>query len=377
MLAREQVDSFTNICSAVFGLSCDATLQNTNASFLGLPWAGWGVLYFTVIIAFLGLKSFLQKDFEQEANAANLAWTGVGSVVSLGLLAAFLSDNTPFCSLCMVVHIANLGLFGLFASEYSGTPNAFFQSLGKGVSYLFTGQSSQPRLAKFKLLSFGLVLLLTLVGYQRIQMEQNINPLFFSKEPSTKNLVTDFLNQKQVGIPVTQADATLGNENAPIQLVVFSDFECGYCSMFAEETKNWAKDNPDKIRIIFKHYPLSSQCNPSMQDDMHPNACAAAVVAQAAHNQGQFWAMHDKLFENNLEGVDFLQWATDLNLNVEQFAADYNNPQTGQKVSDDVALANKLSITGTPSVFLNGRAVKDVQPQNIQLLIYELLEKGV
>ncbi len=286
-----------------------------------------------------------------------------------------LTKTYPFCAFCVAIHSVNILLFILIVRNLKISISRFTSQLFSGIAYLFTGQSQYPRLAKWRLVGLGFVAVLSLAIYQRITIEQQISPLYFSTAQPTKDLFAKFFDQDVMDIPFSAEDATLGNENAPVQMLIFSDFECPFCASFAEEAKKWATEYPDKIRIIFKHYPLSSTCNEAMQDDMHPNACKAAVAAQAAHRQGKFWAFHDKLFESDLADVDYIGWANEMGLDVAQFGKDLFDETVSQKVKNDIALANHLEIGGTPSVIINGRKVADVQPQNIQLLINELLKQ--
>ena len=97
---------------------------------------------------------------------------------------------------------------------------------------------------------------------------------------------------------------------------------------------------------------------------IHKNAMGAAMAAEAAHNQGKFWEMHDKLFENQskLEPEDVKQYAKELGLNLSQFDSDLQSSATRKRVSDDMAEAGSLEITGTPTFFINGHYVYGAQP---------------
>jgi len=111
----------------------------------------------------------------------------------------------------------------------------------------------------------------------------------------------------------------------------------------------------DKVQIIWKNMPLTT---------LHKNAMGAALAAEAAHNQGKFWEMHDKLFENQskLEPADVKQYAKDLGLDVAQFERDLQSAGAKKRVSDDMAEADALGITGTPAFFVNGHYVYGAQP---------------
>jgi protein-disulfide isomerase len=99
---------------------------------------------------------------------------------------------------------------------------------------------------------------------------------------------------------------------------------------------------------VFKHFPLTHA---------HEFAEAAAHAAEAAHLQGKFWEMHDKLFEhqNALLPADLERYATEIGLDVAKWKADIASDAVTQKVTQDQADGMKLELTGTPTVYVNGR----------------------
>ncbi|MFK7907553.1 MAG: thioredoxin domain-containing protein [Chitinophagales bacterium] len=372
-LIRKQTDSSIGFCSLIFGEDCDAFLIGGFSGLFSLSWSAWGILYFSVILSLLLLHSFLGKDFEKTAFTANIAWLGLGNIVSVGLLILMFLEAYPFCKFCLVIHLFNISLLGVLWTGYEGTIRQFFSQMGLGLKYLFTGQSEERDRAKWKLLGFGFVILFGLCVYQRALLAEKISPLYLSEAPSNKAILSDFASQPIIEIPFKKEDAKIGNTEAPIKIVVFSDFECPYCASFAEETQKWVQMYPNQLQIVFKHFPLSSQCNADIQGDLHPNACQAAFAAQAAHNQGQFSAFHDRLFQSNLQEADYLVWAEEMEMDVKQFEEDYKSEASSQKIRQDIELANTLEVEGTPSVFINGRKIKNANPQNIELLIGELV----
>ena len=118
--------------------------------------------------------------------------------------------------------------------------------------------------------------------------------------------------------------------------------------------KELAAAYPEKVKVSFKHLPLP----------FHPEAKPAAIASIAAHRQGKFWEMHDKLFENQGSlGADlYSKLAKDLCLDVAKFEADLKDPAVAKQVDEDAALATKLGIRGTPGYFVNGVQVRGAQP---------------
>src|SRR5204862_1044705 len=112
---------------------------------------------------------------------------------------------------------------------------------------------------------------------------------------------------------VKTSDAPVrGPASAPVTIAEFSDFQCPFCSKVGPTIKQVEAVYKDKVRVVWKHMPLTS---------IHPNAMGAAVAAEAARNQGKFWEFHDKLFANQskLAANDLKQCAKELGLDMARF----------------------------------------------------------
>ncbi len=148
-------------------------------------------------------------------------------------------------------------------------------------------------------------------------------------------------------IPI-EGRPTYGNERAPVAVVVFADFQCPHCKLEAPGLRKAVQQYRGQAKLAFKHFPLST---------MHTRAEAAARATEAAHMQGKFWEMHDLVFENQttLEDPDLRRFAKQIGLDMAKFDAAYNAKKGQQLVEDDRIEGEKLEITGTPAVFVNGR----------------------
>lgn len=122
---------------------------------------------------------------------------------------------------------------------------------------------------------------------------------------------------------------------------------------------------PDSVKVVFKHYPLS----------FHKQAHPAALASMAAAQQGKFWEYHDELFINqkSLAKEKYLEIAENLGLDLKKFTLDMMRPSLSQKIEQDVAEAKKAGVTGTPTIFVNGRKVKNRNIAAISKLIDEEL----
>ncbi len=125
--------------------------------------------------------------------------------------------------------------------------------------------------------------------------------------------------------------------------------------------------NKGKVKVVFKHLPLG----------MHAQAKPAALAAIAAQNQGKFWQMHDKLFaaKGKLDQQNIEKMAADIGLDMEKFKKDLNDPATVAKMEKDIKDATKAGVSGTPSLFINGRPVTNRSPEGIKAMIEQEINK--
>lgn len=172
--------------------------------------------------------------------------------------------------------------------------------------------------------------------------------------------------------PVEVANApTKGPANAPVTIVEWSDFQCPFCSRVVPTMKEVEKKYGDKVRIAFRQYPLP----------MHPQAQKAAEASLCANDQGKFWEMHDAMFEKQGElAVDQLkQRATELALNADQFNQCLDSGKYAAQVKADMDAGSAAGVSGTPAIFVNGRALPGAVPfdQIAVVIDDELSRKGM
>jgi len=156
--------------------------------------------------------------------------------------------------------------------------------------------------------------------------------------------LVDALRPREINI---QGRPVYGNERAPVTVVVFADFECPHCRQEAPVLRQAIDQFRGRAKLVYKHFPLSG----------HVRAKAAAIATVAAMEQGKFWEMHDMVFENQttLEDADLRRFAQKIGLDMARFDAAYKAKSGQQLVEEDRSEGEKLDISGTPAVFVNGR----------------------
>ncbi|KJR98920.1 MAG: membrane protein [Desulfobulbaceae bacterium BRH_c16a] len=157
-----------------------------------------------------------------------------------------------------------------------------------------------------------------------------------------------------------------GPADAPVTIALFTDFECPYCRQIIPLLDQILERNPKTLKLAFKNMPLK----------FHKFAEPSAKAALAAHEQGKFWEYHDRLFaEKKLSDDLFKKIAVDLQLDIPRFEKDMASPEIQAKMQKDMIDAQNAGVTGTPTIFINGRTPKQRTLEGLQSIIDDELRK--
>jgi protein-disulfide isomerase len=148
--------------------------------------------------------------------------------------------------------------------------------------------------------------------------------------------------------PVSEQDHRIGPDDAPVTLVEYGDYECPHCGAAHPILQQLKRRLGDTLRFVYRHFPLS---------EMHPHAQHAAETAEAAAEQGEFWEMHDILFDNQdaLDDRDLLRYAGALGLDAQRVATELTEGTHEERVRRDFLSGVRSGVNGTPTLFLNGQ----------------------
>ena len=146
-------------------------------------------------------------------------------------------------------------------------------------------------------------------------------------------------------------DPSSGKADAPVTIVMFTDFQCPVCSRTHPLLKQAIAAYGDKIRFVVRDFPL---------EKIHDNSFNAALAANAARNQGKFVEYTEVLYRNQqaLDKPSLIKYATELGLNVKQFELDFTDAKTAAEVRKDLADGRSYGVGGTPTIFVNGVKVQ-------------------
>ncbi len=166
-----------------------------------------------------------------------------------------------------------------------------------------------------------------------------------------------------------------GAPDLVVTLEEFGDYQCPPCAELHPTLKQLKQQYGASLNFVFRNLPLA---------ELHKNALIAAKAAEAARMQNKFWEMHDLLYEKQNEWKDlgdpkqqFVKFANDLALDTGRFATDLDDPQVQFRIQADTDEAARRGVNGTPTVFINGRRLRDeaTTPQGIRQGIELMLER--
>lgn len=178
-------------------------------------------------------------------------------------------------------------------------------------------------------------------------------------------------------LKINSNEHILGQSSAKVSLVIYTDFQCPFCRTYWKDSyqkivQNYI--NSGKIKLVIRHFPL----------DFHPAARPSAEAIECAGDQGKFWQLQDKIFqeqEKRGQGTiqftkdDIIKWAGAVGINMGTLTRCVNSGKYAQKITDDLTSGKVAGVTGTPTTFINDQKIVGAQPfENFKTAIDQLLK---
>ncbi len=156
-----------------------------------------------------------------------------------------------------------------------------------------------------------------------------------------------------------------GSADAPVTIVEYTDFECPYCARLQSMFDELLRLYPKEIKIVYKSFPLSS----------HAHSGKAAAIGMAAHLKGNFWPVHDRIFENyrRLNDERLAQIRSEFGFDTPEFEKLMNSNDVQKMIRSDIAQGKSIGVKGTPTVFINGKRVLNKSFEGLKQAIDQAL----
>lgn len=340
--------AYTSFCNVNATINCDTVVTSPYGMLLRIPVSVWAIGFYMVLFGLVlraGGSSSAERD---RARADAFAWTVAGSLFSAYLATISIVVLKTICLLCAGLYVVSLLALGAAWAQASPLAEA-----AKRLLERWNAVRRRPVLATAVVgTAVGVLAASSWLGAQtRLTREQ-----VFRTSPQFYDWYT---NRPTVDTP-TDGGYSQGPDDAPIQLVEFSDFECPSCAQAYMTLKDLLPRYQSEVRFTYHHYPLSSECNPAVQQRGHEHACHAAVAADCAAQGGHFQPFANLLFANqgSLDDKSLLGYAKQAGLDPGAFEQCMSSPAALERVKNDIQLAERLGIRSTPTFFINNRRIE-------------------
>lgn len=319
----------STLCNISDFWGCDKATLSPLGVIAGMPTSIFGV-----VMGIIGVLTSLTRPLkiEQVTKTALL----INFVACVILFIYSLAVLKSLCPMCTAYYILSAFLFFLY-HKYSSLP----YGLDLRVASLF------------------LVILLVPLVF----MNYKISVKEGEKASLANSYVAQFNSLKNYGPPTYISDykihmASEKFADAPLRITVFSDFQCPYCKVVAEQMPELVSEFKDKINIQYMFYPLDPSCNKEMKGGLHAHACNAAYLA--ACEQEKFVKVHDYIFQkqNEINSENLKLWAKKFELS-ESCLKDEN---IQDKVQQTLNAGTQYNLRSTPTMIINGRKIEGVIP---------------
>ncbi len=298
------------------------------------------------------LKTKYKVSIVKDVNAPNLTASDVLTTVGSKPLSvdAFEAKN-------------KLSLYEMKAEIYDQTRDALEQLL---FSALLVAEANSQKIQASDLIAREVTdKMREFANAEREQLQNDLQQKLFRKY-NAKVLLKDPAPVAQ-NIS-TEGSPSKGKTDAPVTVVMFTDFQCSYCGVTHPILQRIMTEYGDKIRFVVRNYPLES---------IHENAFRAALAASAANAQGKFFEYIEILYNNQdrLDAESLKKYAMQIGLNQKQFDLDLGSEKFAAVVRRDLEDGTKYGVAATPTIYVNGVKVRSVTPQGIRRAIERALKQ--
>ncbi len=343
--------NYASFCNVSASINCDVVLSSRYASLAGVSVAAWAILYYFAVLGLAAGVAVANRASARETLGTLIVGAAVWGLlfsIYMAVIAFFVLHT--ICLMCGALYLVSVGFFLAAWRLRIG-----LRVIGRRQA---AARAGQDRLV-FAGSIAAAVALIAIGSWEALGRGGRLTDAadIARRRP---DFYRWYLSQPLAQVALDARRNARGSAEASVTIVEFSDFECAHCAAFHQSLEDVLHQMGKRVRVVFRHFPLDSACNPKVATPVHPSACMAAVAAECAAEQGKFWQYHNLLFANQQQlGRAFLvQYATRLGMDVARFTDCLGTTEAPERVRDDIEEASRLGVDSTPTVFINGRKIK-------------------
>lgn len=339
--------SYSSFCDVNTTVSCTQAYVSQYGSFMGVPVAVAGVIFFAVVFVLAAVAGRPASSAREHVPGYILAFSSVGLAFALYLAWASYFVLKVFCILCAITYVSVIAIV-IISLRAMRIPMTMLPRRAAGD---FRTLVTSPK-------ALAVAVLLLAGSASAVMLFPKEPPPAISAQPAMPALSADQRAQLDAWWKVQPA-VDLGIPNAAgakVQIVKFSDYQCPGCKSAHDVLKQvLARYDRTAVEFVMKHFPLENECNPAAQGN-HFAACEAAAAYNMARGTGFQQKLDDWLFDNQatLTPAVVRNAAKDV-AGISDFDARY--AAAVQEIRKDAELGTKIKLTHTPTIYLNGRMI--------------------
>lgn len=383
---------------------CEAVAASAWSAAFGVPLAAVGLAFFVSLSLLLGFSLAVGAPLRSRPARLALRLVALALLADLFLFGVQAFSIGAYCSLCLWTYAANAAAFaGLLPAGFRGRPRPPAEALAPplwdraapafwvvasvvAAAVLFFDRGLGNRAESGPDLSLLGVRSARSAGPDESPASPPARVAGFLPAPVSAASVfprqwrtPPFQQQPVREIPLDGVPFR-GAAGAPVRIVTFSDFLCPSCRRFALAFDQYAEGpTGPHVALYYRSYPLDSDCAEHLPRALHPGACEVARGAACAARRDRFWEYHDQVYlappvEPTAE--DVVRIAEVVGLDAEEFRVCLDSPEAEAALAADIGEAMRLGVTGTPTIFINGRRVPALD-QFADAVLWELDKAGI
>lgn len=372
--------TYASFCDVNTTWSCTEAYTSRFGAVAGVPIALFGVIFFAFVLALIALAA---KSPSTHGNLPGyifaLSTAGLAAVLYLGYASYFILH--VICMLCVGTYVAVIGLFVTSGASTTYPMTNLPTRASNDFRLLMRTPGALAAAVVFIAVSAAAIVLFpeqrvtAAAGETAASGAAQQQPASIPAASASQVQQLEQYLAAQPRVPVIVPD-----DGAAVVIVKFNDYQCPACGQTHRDYKpvvaKWNAQAPGKVKFITKDYPLETQCNQFVSQDLHPGACEAAVAVRLARERGRGEAMEEWLFANQPAMTpDTVRNAAAAVGAVKDFEARF--PGTLELVKTDIAQGAQLKISGTPTFFMNGMRLPGLRAEFFDAAIaWELRRVG-
>ena len=337
---------YESFCALSKALNCDTVAQSPYSVFMGAPIAFWGLIGYIGYGLMLLLAS--QTKAAQKRILAFLMLIG-GAFSAVSIFLAYISAHYihSYCIMCILSYAVNLMLLyfsWIFRRRFDQA--SIFKGLTSDFSFLISNYKT--------IALFGIPFILLTAASDIFYP-----PYWHLQAPAiSEDLRTGITND---------GNPWIGAENPEITITEFSDYLCFQCKKMHFMLRKLVKQNPDRIRLVIRQFPMDNLVNPIVKEPFHVGSAKLARIAIYASMHDKFWEMNDLLFSESgkRSTTTIAMLAARTGLDANQMAVGIFSPKVSQQLQSDIFKGLKLKLAGTPGFLINNSIYLGQIPANI------------